>query len=110
MALSDITAAAVQMAVTEYDLLGQDKFLTKYGFKKARSYLLQHDGREYDSKAVLGAAHGLLPGNTPLTSDMFSGGKDAAAGELRRLGSTFLNPAGTHHGIVTKSSWHWTFI
>ena len=92
MALSDITAAAVQMALAEYDHLGQITFLQKYGFKRARTYLLHHDGRDYDSKAILGAAHGFLPGEPPLTSDMFYGGKAAAAGDLRRLGFDVSGP------------------
>jgi 5-methylcytosine-specific restriction protein A len=58
MALSDLTASAVLKAIEEFDLLGRDSFLKKYGFGKARSYVLQKDGQSYDSKAIAGAAHG----------------------------------------------------
>ena len=92
MAITDITPAEVQMALAEYDVLGQLGFLEKYGFKRARTYLLHHGGRDYDSKAILGAAHGFLTGEKPLTSDMFYGGKAAAAGDLRKLGFDVTGP------------------
>lgn len=92
MAIADIDRQAVGMAMIEYDELGQDKFLSKYGFKKARAYVLRHEGREYDSKAILGAAHGFLPNHKPLASDMFYGGKAAAAGDLRKLGFDVTGP------------------
>lgn len=60
MGLRDVTREAVLAAVAEYDELGQDDFLRKYGFYRARSYLLIHDGKAYDSKAIVGAAHGFL--------------------------------------------------
>ena len=92
MAIADITPTQVRMAMGEYDVLGQLEFLQKYGFKRARTYLLHHAGRDYDSKAILGAAHGFLPGEQPLTSDMFYGGKAAAAASLRRLGFDVSGP------------------
>ena len=64
--LASITREAVLAAITEYDELGQDAFLDKYGFHPARSYLLVHDGKSYDSKAIVGVAHGHLPGKKPL--------------------------------------------
>lgn len=92
MASADITPVEILKALAEYDKLGQDDFLAKYGFHRARTYLLHHDGRDYDSKAILGAAHGFLPGEQPLTSDMFYGGKAAAAGHLRKLGFDVSGP------------------
>ncbi|WP_329337467.1 hypothetical protein OG866_23400 [Streptomyces sp. NBC_00663] len=62
MALSDITRSEVEKAIEECDRLGRDLFLQRYGFRRARRYLLSHEGRQYDSKAVVGAAHGFLPG------------------------------------------------
>ncbi|MCX5140016.1 HNH endonuclease [Streptomyces sp. NBC_00338] len=80
-----ITRDAVLKALAEHDELGRDAFLTKYGFGEARSYVLVHDGREYDSKAVAGAAHKWSQGRA-LTPDEFSGGKDHAAAWLKRVG------------------------
>ena len=93
MAWRDVTREAVLAAVAEYDKLGQDDFLRKYGFDRARSYLLIHDGRAYDSKAIVGAAHGFLRGETPLTSRQFSGGEATVGRLLRRLGFTVRIPA-----------------
>ena len=59
MALLDLTSHdAVLRAVAEFDALGRDAFLAKYGFRRARGYFLLRDGRSYDSKAIAGAAHG----------------------------------------------------
>jgi 5-methylcytosine-specific restriction enzyme A len=68
MRLPDITRAEVLAAVVEYDELSQDVFLRKYGFNRARSYLLIHEGKAYDSKAIVGAAHGFLDGENPLAA------------------------------------------
>ena len=88
MALSEITRDAVLDAIGEYDHLGQDAFLERYGFDRARQYLLVHDGKRYDSKAIVGAAHGFLPEERPLTAGEFSGGEATVGRLLRRLGFT----------------------
>jgi 5-methylcytosine-specific restriction enzyme A len=54
--LRDVTRTEILAAVAEYDELGQDGFLRKHGFDRARSYLLIHDGKAYDSKAIVGVA------------------------------------------------------
>ena len=86
MALNDITGDAVLQALVEYDRLGQEGFLELYGFDRARQYLLVHEGKRYDSKAIVGAAHGFLPGQRPLASSEFSGGEATVGRLLRRLG------------------------
>jgi 5-methylcytosine-specific restriction protein A len=86
MALRDITRDAVMQAIKEYDRLGQDGFLERYRFDRARQYLLVHDGKRYDSKAIVGAAHGFLPEERPLTAGEFSGGEATVGRLLRRLG------------------------
>lgn len=86
MALTDITRREVEKAIEECDRLGRDAFLKRHGFQRARRYLLSHEGRHYDSKAILGAAHGFLPGQQPLAASDFSGGVAHAAGLLRSLG------------------------
>jgi 5-methylcytosine-specific restriction protein A len=88
MALRDITHEAVLAAVAEYDRLGQDEFLVKYGFDRARSYLLVHNGKAYDSKAIVGVAHGFLPGERALAARDFSGGEATVGRLLRGLGFT----------------------
>ncbi len=92
MALGDITSRqAVLHAVAEYDRLGQKEFLAKYGFGRSREYFLVIGDREYDSKAVVGAAHGVqFPSQGPLTSGEFSGGAATVQQVLERLGFQVL--------------------
>jgi 5-methylcytosine-specific restriction protein A len=98
MALTDITAAEVARAIEEFDRLGRDAFLQAYGFAPARRYLLVHDGRRYDSKAIVGAAHGFLPGQGPLRARDFSGGADHAVGLLKWLGFVVVDEQTTEVG------------
>ncbi len=86
VALRDIGRDQVLAAIAEYDRLGQDEFLGAYGFQQAREYLLVHDGRMYDSKAIAGVAHGYLPGQPPLKASEFSGGEATVGRLLRDLG------------------------
>lgn len=80
-----ITRESVLKVLAEHDELGREAFLSKYGFGEARSYVLVHEGQEYDSKAVAGVAHKWDQGRA-LTRDEFSGGKDHAAAWLKRVG------------------------
>ena len=86
VALPELSRREILQAVTEYDRLGQDRFLEKYEFGPARSYLLVVDGKTYDSKAIVGAAHGFLPGQDPLAARDFSGGAATVGRLLSRLG------------------------
>jgi hypothetical protein len=76
---------AVLHAIEEFDALGRNAFLVKYGFGRARTYFLIHAGKQYDSKALLGVAHGYQFG-TPLTPSNFSGGKNTVRPKLESLG------------------------
>ncbi len=86
MALSDLTRREILLAAEEYDRLGRDAFLDTYGFAPARSYLLLLNGRTYDSKAIVGVAHGYLSGQRPLEANNFSGGAATVGRLLRGLG------------------------
>jgi len=86
VALRELSRHEVLQAVAEYDRLGQDRFLEKYGFGAARSYRLVVDGKTYDSKAIVGAAHGFLPGQEPLAPADFSGGAATVGRLLSSLG------------------------
>ncbi|MFE7746603.1 HNH endonuclease [Nocardia sp. NPDC057455] len=86
MGVGDITRPSVLAALREYDKLGEDAFLERYGFDKARAFYLQYDGKRYASKAVVGAAHGYLDDRKPLQSSEFSGGESVVARKLRALG------------------------
>ncbi len=47
--------AVILAAMAEYDRIGRKKFLEKYGFGKAREYLVRDpaSGNCYDSKAIV---------------------------------------------------------
>jgi hypothetical protein len=78
---------AVLAAIKEWDDLGADQFLERYGFRPARAYLLHHNGGTYASKAIVGAAHQFqFPREGPLTPTDFTGGKNGAAKKLEQLG------------------------
>jgi len=76
---------AVLKAIEEYDDLGRDDFLKKHGFGEARSYVLVHEEREYDSKAIAGVACKYQFGS-PLSAAEFSGGQATVQKKLQSLG------------------------
>ena len=87
MALSDIDRTAVLRAIEEFDQLGRDAFLQEHGFGRSRAYFLRHGGKLYDSKAIIGVAHGYLGGDrSPLAATQFTGGEATVAQTLRGLG------------------------
>ncbi|MEJ2866734.1 HNH endonuclease [Actinomycetospora sp. OC33-EN08] len=102
MAFDDVTGAAVTAALQEFDRLGRDQFLEATGFGHAKSYFLEHDGNLYDSKAIVGYAHG-ISGDRPWRASDFSGGEKTVADLLRALGFSVRfvrNPAWTRDEIV----------
>jgi hypothetical protein len=87
--------AAVRRAIGEYDELGRSAFLAKYGFGVARRYFIVYEGRQYDSKAIVGAAYGMQhPEGGPLGPADFSGGEATVVPVLERLG----------YGVVDRGS------
>ena len=80
----------VRQTAAEYDKLGQDEFLARYGFGRARTYLLIIDAKAYDSKAILGVAYLHATGQAIGPED-FSGGAVGAARVLRSLGFEVRN-------------------
>jgi len=107
MGLQDLTSReAVLRAIEEYDAVGQASFLEKYGFGRARDYVLVLGDREYDSKAIVGAAHGYQhPDRGPLPYQDFNGGRptieklQSLGFEVRQLPSEV---SATAHGPVWK--------
>lgn len=88
MTLANLTdRKAVLSAIREFDKVGRAQFLGKYGYGEARKYFLSHGGRLYDSKAIVGAAHGYQhPDLGPLDSSDFSGGEATVEKRLNQLG------------------------
>jgi len=91
MTLASITdSRAVTDAIDEASTIGRIAFLDAYGFRPARKYFLLWEGRHFDSKAILGAAHGYQHG-TPLKPEDFSGGDATVVSKLESLGFTVVN-------------------
>jgi 5-methylcytosine-specific restriction protein A len=114
LALADVTTEAVLKSLLEFDRIGREEFLAKYGFGGARTYLLLYEGRTYDSKAIVGVAHGLATGRR-LASRDFSGGDATVARLLTRLGFKVVrasNPDWTRDelilacDLVVDNGWH----
>ncbi|MFF0218288.1 HNH endonuclease [Streptomyces vinaceus] len=91
MAPSEITRAGILQAIAEHDLLGADLFRETYRYRAAATYVLTHEGRQYDSKAIVGVAHKFDFG-TALKPSEFSGGDKHAVAWLRREGFTVDEP------------------
>ena len=87
---SSVTRNHVLQALAEYDSLGPEEFLGRYGFAPTRGYTLVHEGRSYDSRAVLGVAHRHATGRLA-TSEEFSGMAGAVA-ILRKRGFVVAEP------------------
>jgi hypothetical protein len=90
MRLSDLTSAdAIQRALDEFAVLGQDAFLQRYGYGKASNYLVMNPrSKEWaDSKAIAGVALGFqFPEVGPLSASDFSGGEATVQAKLQGLG------------------------
>jgi hypothetical protein len=87
--------------VQEFNRLGPDLFLSTYGFKPARTYFLRYDGRDYDSKAIAGVAHGIQHrAGQPLPASAFSGGEATVARKLRSLGFEVIEKSGQRSAEV----------
>ena len=55
MSLALLTSPeAVLEAMREFDELGREGFLAKYGYGPAKAFFVEQDGHLYDSKALAG--------------------------------------------------------
>lgn len=104
MPLSDLTdPAAVNAAMDEFDRLGRDEFLRKYGFGPSRMYFVRRDDKYYDSKAIVGAAYGFqYPDKGQLGSDDFAGGENTVVPLLERLGFSVEARASGEHLTIDQ--------
>ncbi len=82
-----VSRQAVEAALDEFESLGRDRFLEKYGFGRARRYFVRRNGLYADSKAIAGASLAFQqpPGRALLPSE-FSGGEHGAKKKLEELG------------------------
>jgi hypothetical protein len=75
----------VLLALEEFDRIGADEFLARYGFDHSGEFELLHNSSSYDSMAVLGVANLRATGELAPPED-FAGGAEGVAVVLRELG------------------------
>jgi predicted restriction endonuclease len=85
MGLGDITTESVLRALKEHDRLGGAEFQSTYGFTAARRYPLTWNGQTYDSRAIIGVAHGYATGTFWRARDI-PGVATTVVHTLQRLG------------------------
>ena len=87
---SSVTRAHLLQAIEEWDDRGADAFLGVYGFTATPGETISHEGRTYDSKAILGVAHRYAAGRVPAVEEF----KDPAttANLLRKRGFEVTAP------------------
>lgn len=82
---SAVTRQHILAAIAEHDDRGAENFLGVYGFTPSVRETLDHEGRTYDAKAILGVAHRHATGRVA-TADELAGGKVDAVTILRKRG------------------------
>lgn len=93
MSIYEVTRDAVLKAIQDFEVRGRDSFLKRYGFGRSRGYYLSVGNKLYDSKAIVGAAHGFVSENSvPLGATDFSGGENTVARVLENLGFQMIRP------------------
>jgi hypothetical protein len=98
---SSVTRQHVLQALAEYDARGGEEFLDVYGFRPSRGHTLVHEGRRYDSKAILGVAHRFATGRLA-TSEEFSGDMQGAVAILRKRGFEVSEPTSASASRATR--------
>lgn len=69
MGLESLTEESVREAMREFDDLGLQAFCERYGLSRVHDSVVVDGRRRYSAPAIAAAAHGLVPGGEPLTSD-----------------------------------------
>ena len=85
MALKDIRREFVIKAIEEFDKIGQDRMLDKYGGGRSTRWYILYKGKRYDQKLICRAAHQLQGlGKLPAGRGTFTA--DHAQRKLNELG------------------------
>lgn len=77
--------------MAEFDSLGRELFLLKYGFTAVNEAFVHHGIGRYDARALFAAAYGHQHGQ-PLTKRQVAGGMNGAPGRLAQLGYVVVSP------------------
>ena len=82
---------AVHAAMDEFDNLGSEEFLRRYGYRRSKAYFVVRNGKAYELKAIAGVAVGKEhPNRGPLRANEFSGGEATVRAKLQKLGFEML--------------------
>ncbi|NUU17241.1 hypothetical protein HP550_08250 [Cellulomonas humilata] len=92
---SAVTRQHILQAIAEYDSRGGDDFLGVYGFAPG-GYPLLHEGRSYDSTAILGVAHRYATGRLASADEVGTGGSAV----LRKRGFDVTEPPSVRRAPV----------
>jgi MoxR-like ATPase len=77
-----VSRESVLKAIAEFERDGRDVVLRRHQFRRALDYVVVHNGREFDSKALYGIAYGIeYPYEEPIRNRGLQGG----LGVVRRL-------------------------
>ena len=95
MSLSELTSReAVLSAMAECDELGRDAFLAKYGFGRAKKYMVRHAGVDYDIRALAFIAYQFqFPDREPLSRTRTASGTGSTVPAMERLGFQVISVA-----------------
>jgi hypothetical protein len=88
---SAVTRQHVLQAIAEYDSRDREDFLGVYGYEPSTDYTIQHNGRDYDSQAILGVAHRYATGRLAAAHE-FSNGPSGMSAILRKRGFEVTEP------------------
>ncbi len=100
---SSVTRTHVLQALAEYDTRGAEDFLAVYGFAPSAAYPLVHEGRSYDSQAVLGVAHRFATGRLA-TPEEVDHSMPGAVAILRKRGFEVTEPVTVTRTVVRTAT------
>ena len=84
--VNGLSRSAVLRAITEFDELGREGFLERYGYHRSHHLWIVHEGRRYDMKAVWAAAQ-VEPGTSlPVPMPKPNHSRNVVQPQLEKLG------------------------
>jgi hypothetical protein len=104
MSLALLTSRdAVQAAMDEFDQLGRQNFLARYGFGESSALLRAPNGNRYDAEPVLAAAVGKQhPGRGALQPGEFRADAAVVADKLEELGFAVVDAYEPSQAKITQ--------
>jgi hypothetical protein len=106
MTIAELTEPdAVRAAMDEFDGLGRDPVLDRYGYRRAKRYFVRRDGKLHDSNAIAGVAFALQhPDCGAMRNSEFSGGESTVVRRLAELGFETVDTRDGGRALVLPQS------